>query len=217
MNLLPYRSFYLLALCLFFGLIATAQESDYNRWSAEVSTGIHIPFAPKDGMSGDNYISFKQFQLSGRYMFNEKFGLKGHYAFNRFSNPDDSKMGVTLNRIGVEGVANVGKLLNVDYGIREHFGLLFHAGGGITLANPSSVSGTDHTGNILIGLTPQLKLNDDFSLFGDLTYVSNLKQHYDYNGELLYLNYDSVTGSFMNISVGLIYYIGSKERHADWY
>src|SRR5690606_36035967 len=120
--------------------------------------------APNDGISRSKYIGFKQFQLSGRYMFTEKFGLKGHYAFNRFSNPKNSEMGMTFNRVGLEGIANVGKLLNVGFHLRERFGLLFHTGAGITFANPAAVSGTDHIGNILVGFTGQIKLNESFTL-----------------------------------------------------
>src|SRR5690606_37980909 len=162
-------------LLLFFATLAVSAQTDkFNRFSGEFTTGIHVPLAPNDGISRSKYIGFKQFQLAGRYMFTEKFGLKGHYAFNRFSSSADSDMGMTFNRVGLEGVANVGKLLNVGFHLRERFGLLFHAGAGLTFANPSNVSGTDHIGNILVGFTGQIKLDNDFTLLGDLTYVSNL-------------------------------------------
>ncbi|CAM3388100.1 hypothetical protein [Aequorivita lipolytica] len=216
MNLLSIRT-YLVAIFLFSGMNLFAQENNFNRFSAEISTGVHVPLAPNDGISRSKYIAFKQFQLAGRYMFTEKFGLKGHYAFNRFANPDDSDMGISMSRIGLEGVANLGRLLNVDYHFRERFGLLLHAGGGITFAQPTSVNGTDHMGNMLLGLTGQLKLNNNFALFGDLSYISSFKQHYAYNGELLSPNFEAVTGSFVNVSIGIMFYLGEENYHADWY
>ncbi len=216
MNLFSFQT-YALAIFLLLGVNLFSQESNFNRWSAEFSTGIHVPLTPNEGISRSKYIAFKQFQLGGRYMFTEKFGLKGHYAFNRFANPDDNKMGVSFNRIGLEGVVNVGRLLNVNYRLRERLGLLFHTGAGITFAKPSSANSAEHTGSILVGLTGQYKLNNSFALTGDLTYVANLKQHYAYNGELLDANFESVTGSFVNVSVGIIYYFGEEDYHADWH
>ncbi|WP_157429291.1 hypothetical protein [Aequorivita sublithincola] len=176
-----------------------------------------MPLSPGKEISRTKYIAFKQFELAGRYMFTEKFGAKGHYAFNRFENPNDNTMGISMNRVGLEGVANVGRLLNVDYRLRERIGLLFHTGVGVSFARPSSVSGTDHIGNFLIGFTGEIKLNERISFFGDMTYIRNFKQHYGYNGELLNANYDAEAGSFVNVSIGIMYSFGQKKYHADWY
>lgn len=216
MNLSPLRT-YFFPLFLFFTFNVFSQNGDYNRWSAEVSTGIHVPLAPNDGISRKKYIAFKQFQFSGRYMFNERFGVKGQYGFNRFANPDATEMGISFNRLGLEGVANLGRILNVGYRLRERLGLLAHAGGGITFAKPATNSGTDHIGNIIVGLTGQIKLSENFAFIGDLSYITNLKQHYAYNGELLDPNFKSVSGSFVNVSIGIMYYLGENKYHADWY
>ena len=205
-------------LLLFFATLAVSAQTDkFNRFSGEFTTGIHVPLAPNDGISRSKYIGFKQFQFSARYMVTEKFGLKGHYAFNRFSSSKDSDMGMTFNRVGLEGVANVGKLLNVGFHLRERFGLLFHAGAGITFADPTGSKGTDRIANILAGFTGQIKLNENFSLLGDLTYVANLKQQYAYNGERLNANFDGEPGSFVNLSIGIMYSFGDEKYHADWY
>lgn len=216
MNLLSFRTS-LGVLVFLFGFTTFAQESNFNRFSAELTTGVHVPLSPGNGISRTKYIAFKQFQLSGRYMFTDKFGLKGHYAFNRFANPKDNNMGITMHRLGLEGVVNVGKLLNVDYRLRERYALLMHTGLGVTFAKPSSVSGTEHIGNFLIGFTGEVKLNDRFSLLGDITYVRNFKQHYGYDGELLNANFDAESGSFVNVSIGLMVSLGQGKYHADWY
>lgn len=214
---LPRRNNFVLAIFLFLGIHAFSQSDKYNRWSAELSTGVHVPLAPNDNISRKKYIAFKQFQLAGRYMFDEKFGVKGHFAYNRFENPDNTDMGLGMTRLGLEGVANVGKLLNVDYHIREYVGLLFHAGVGVTFAKPSSVNGTDHMGNLMLGFTGQIKLSERFALLGDMTYINNLKQHYAYNGEVLSPNLDTKPGGFVNVSIGIIYNFGEEKYHADWY
>ena len=216
MILLKTKQFCLLMLLLA-TISVTAQSDKFNRFSAEVTTGVHVPLAPNYGISRSKYIVFSQFQISGRYMFTDKFGVKGHYGFNGFSDPKNSNMKLGLNRLGLEGVANLGKLMNVDYRLRERFGLLLHTGVGVTFAQPSSVDGTDHMGNILVGLTGQIKLNDSFTLLGDMTYIANLKQQYAYNGELINANYDPEPGSFVKVSIGIMYSFGERKYHADWY
>lgn len=217
MNLLPYCKYLGIILLILSGSLVAAQETKFNSFSLEITTGVHVPLAPGKGISRSKFIAFKQFELAGRYMFTENFGAKAHYAFNRFENPDDHEMGISMNRVGLEGVANVGKLLNVDYRLRERFGLLFHTGVGITFANPSSVVGTDHMGNFLVGFTGEIKLNESFTLLGDMTYVRNFKQHYAYNGELLNANLDAEPGGFVNVSIGIMYSFGENKYHADWY
>lgn len=194
-----------------------AQESKFNHWSAEFTTGIHAPLTRSKGPSRSEYIAFKQFELAGRYMFTENFGIKGHYAYNRFADPNNSQMGINLNRIGLEGVANVGKLLNVDYRLREHLGLLFHTGLGVTLANPTGVNDIDKIGNVIVGFTGEIKLNNSFTLLGDMTYVANFKQQYLFNGVLLNDTQNTKVQSFVNLSIGLMYNLGDKKYHADWY
>ncbi len=194
-----------------------AQDSKFNHWSAELTTGIHAPLTRSKGPSRSEYIAFKQFELAGRYMFSENFGIKGHYAYNRFADPNNSQMGISLNRIGLEGVANIGKLLNVDYRLRELLGLLFHTGLGVTLASPSSANDIDKIGNVILGFTGEIKLNDRFTLLGDMTYVANFKQQYRFNGTVV-KNIESLEiQSFVNLSIGLMYNLGDGKYHADWY
>lgn len=217
MNFSPIRTFGITAIILLCGLNISAQESRFNNVSLELTTGVHVPLSPANNISRTKYIAFKQFQLAGRYMFNQKFGLKAHFAHNTFGNPDDSKMNLKMNRLGLEAVANIGELLNVDYRIRERYGLLFHTGFGLTLAQPSTVKGSDKLANVLAGFTGEIKLNDRFTLLGDMTYVGSFKQNYGYNGALINANGADESGGFVNVSVGIMYSLGSQKYHADWY
>lgn len=217
MNFSPLHTFGIIAIILLCGYSISAQESRFNKISIELTTGVHVPLSPAKDISRSKYIAFKQFQLAGRYMFNEKFGLKGHYAHNTFGNPKDSKMNLKMNRLGLEGVANIGKLLNVNYRLRERYGLLFHTGFGLTLAQPSTAKGSDKIANILAGFTGEIKLNNRFTLLGDMTYVANFKQNYGYNGSLINVNGANESGGFVNVSVGIMYSLGSEKYHADWY
>ncbi len=212
---------YLLIAFLLFSLNGFGQfaqlDKRYNSFSVELGAGIHAPIAPTKGIQRSKYIALRQFEISGRYMFDQTFGLKAHYSFNGFQNPDAKEMTLNYHRIGIEGVANLSNLLNVNYPLREHFGILFHTGVGITFADPYSTKGTDHLGHIIMGVKPQVKLSEKFSVYGDVSWVVNFKQHYDYNGRLMNSNYDAENGFFMNLSVGVIMNLGSKKYHADWY
>ncbi|MCZ4319942.1 hypothetical protein O4H26_13195 [Aequorivita viscosa] len=207
----------LVSVFLLFSFNLLAQSDKFNRLSAEISTGLHVPLAPGDGISRSKYIAFKQFQLSGRYMFSKKMGIKGHFGFNRFADPDVKNTAVSFSRLGLEGVLNVGSLLNLDYHIREKVGLLFHTGVGVTFANPTGTTGTDKIGNILAGFTGLVRLNNTMALSGDMTYISNIKQHYGYNGASLNAGEKGVSGGFVNVSIGIMFYLGEHRYHSDWY
>ncbi|MCG2431692.1 hypothetical protein [Aequorivita xiaoshiensis] len=209
-----------IAAFLLIGITATAQKGDrqYNNWSIEAQTGYHVPLAPNKFVElGDYDGAFKQFQAGVRYMITEKYGVRAHYSFLNFENPEVQGGGVKYNRVAIEGVANVWKVANVEGEFKENIGLLFHLGAGVTFANPSTVTGTDHIGNIIVGFTPQFRITDNIALFADFSYMANIKQHYSYGGELFDLGYKHETGGLVNLSVGVSVSFGNREEHADWY
>lgn len=200
------------------GVSAQTYERPYNQWSIEAQTGYHIPAAPNDFVKlGDYDGAFKQFQGGIRYMINDTYGIRANYSFLNFENPDIAGGGVKYNRVTLGGVANLWKVGNVQGEFRKTFGLLFHLDAGVTFANPSTVTGTDHIGNIVGGLMPQVKISRNFAVFADVAYQVNLKQHYAYNGVLIDPSYEHKTGGLFNFSIGLTYYFGGKANHADWY
>jgi len=191
-----------------------AQLKKFNQLSMELTSGVHVPMMTNGQTSRDGFISFKQFQLSGRYMFNHNVGLKAHYGFNRFEDPGDYKLGVSYNRFGVEGVISLSRLGRVHYLTREYVGLLLHAGAGVTVGESSYVNRSDTFANLLAGFTAQVKLFENVSLLGDLSYIFNINQKYGYNGRVFT---DPASTSFVNVSIGLMYSIGNYKYHADWY
>src|SRR5699024_4541914 len=84
-----------------------AQSEQYNQFSVELTTGVDVPLVTRGHMARSDYISFPQFQLSLRYMFNPKFGLKGHYGYNLFKDSKDVGPNITFHRLAVEGVVNL--------------------------------------------------------------------------------------------------------------
>ncbi|WP_164905201.1 hypothetical protein [Aequorivita ciconiae] len=208
---------YLLTLIIFaLGGTLTAQETKFNRFSLELTTGIDAPLSLRNGKSTSDYIAFKQFQISGRYMISQTYGIKGFYGYNQFNPSNDSNNGLTFHRVGAEAVVNINRLLNINSAGRRQFNVLAHGGMGLSLAKPDTQSNTDNIGNVLMGMTGEIKLSNRFSILGDVTYLANLRQHTYFDGTSLPHN-DYKTGSFVNISVGIMYSLGPNKFHADWY
>ncbi|WP_034259793.1 hypothetical protein [Aequorivita capsosiphonis] len=204
---------------LLIGAAVSAQnyERPYNPWSIEVQTGYHIPAAPSDFVKlGDYGGAFEQFQGGVRYMISDTYGIRANYSFLKFENSDNPG-NIKFNRVTIGGVANLWKVGNIKGDFKKTFGLLFHLDAGVTFANPTGSKGTDHIGNIIGGLMPQVKISKNFTVFADLAFQANLKQHYAYNGDLIDASYEHKTGGLFNFGIGLSYSFGKRDNHADWY
>ena len=192
---------------------AGAQEKDYNQFSIEVNLGATLPLRPAT-VDRSEFVGLPQVGLGARYMFNRNFGLRGQYHYDRFGT---SSVGLSMHRLGLEAVANMGNLLGFPYQWRKSVGLLMHSGIGAGTASPRQGGSVEHIGTFLVGLTPQIKLNNRFSLVGDLSFTTNFKQHYGYNGLSLQAGESGETGGMLSASIGIQIYLGKEYHHADWY
>src|SRR5690606_1809487 len=113
-------------------------DGEYNRWSIEVSGGVHKtsrPFAPG---YFTNTPAFGQGQLGVRYMFNDKFGMRLGLGYSALKNRDESLPFKTNSYRGaLEGVVNLTRLLNFsDWS--NNVGLLAHGGAGYSMMDHKS-------------------------------------------------------------------------------
>ncbi|MBA3987323.1 MAG: outer membrane beta-barrel protein [Flavobacteriales bacterium] len=207
---------YVLILLLFSAIISFGQDDKFNAFSLEIGYGIHAPLAPGDLTDRSNYLGFSHFKIGGRYQITQKIGVKLSYANDRFTDKENDNLGITYNRVGLEGIYNIGRHI-LPYYIYENVGLLAHAGIGYSRAKPVDKRSSEQTGNFTIGLRPQVKITERIALYGDGTYVMNFKQHYSYSGILLTPDYQDKTGSFATFSIGVMVYLGDMRRHADWF
>ena len=206
-----------LLVLLFLTLPLFSQEEDrYNRFSAEAGIGVHVPLAPNEFISRSNYVSLGHTEIGLRYMFNQKLGLKLAFANNRFRDQDNSDLGINYNRIGIQAHYNLGRLL-LPYYIYNKVAFFGHAGVSYARASPVKENFSEQTGTLSFGLKPQVKITDRISLFADGSYNFNFKQHYSYSGQLLSPDYQDQMGSFSTLSFGVIFNLGNKKHHADWY
>ena len=203
---------------LLVAFVSYSQEETYNKFSIETAYGLSQPLSPKNNSGYDvkTFSGFRHFEIGGRYMLNQKYGVKLSYGFDKFQQEDFSNLSVTNHKIGAEVVFNLSHLLNFHFSKRRNFQIQSHTGLGVTFSRPSSISNTEHIGNLIIGLTPQFKISNRIAIIADLSYNYIFKQHYYYSGVLIDPQYESVSGSFVNISFGLQFYLGENNFHADW-
>lgn len=202
----------------------TPAKPTYNRWSIGLNVG------GNDGMSYTNP-NKKLYQISYydghiRYMFNNRFGLKFETAFDNFKTGANNTNKI---RFSVAPTVNLTDVLHFS-DFSKRFGLLAYVGVGYSsMWNKefSSVAPTellqmkigsvDEMGQVFLGLTPQFKVNERFSLNADFVVTANTMQNnnFDFTSPTP-STLGSYTGYMWNWSVGGTYYIGKNKTHADW-
>ncbi|MDQ7917328.1 hypothetical protein RBU60_07055 [Mesonia sp. MT50] len=195
------------------GFTLQAQKK-YNQISLELKYGAVVPVSPTQFIERSEYISFKNIQLGARYMFDQKWGLSGGYVFQRFG---DQHQGLKVHGVSLEGVVSLTHVFSIPYYIKEYVNIQLHAGPGLSVAYPSSISGSDNYGNLLAGGSLLVKLSPKIALVGDVTYNYQLSQSYAYNGELLNGTGKAESGSSVFVGIGINVYLGKEKYHADWY
>jgi len=199
--------------------IVHSQDKNFNQFSIEASYGLNSPLSPSDNSGYDvsDFGGFSHFDIGGRYMFNRYYGVKLNYSYDKFQHKDLSDLHVKYSKVSAEFVLNLSQVFNFYLTPQRFIQIQSHSGFGITFAKPSSISNKERIGNFIIGLNPQFKISDRIGITTDFSYNFIFKQHFNYAGDLIHPDYDSVSGSFINFSIGLQFYLGAESIHADWY
>ncbi|MEO7977114.1 OmpA family protein [Flavobacterium sp.] len=194
----------------------TVEKAPYDKWSIELNGGVNKPTrALTPGYSTATLNPFHA-DLGVRYMFNPKFGLKLDFGYDQFQERDDTAPFESRQlRTSLQGVINLGRALDFETWTNT-FGLLAHGGFGVSqLTSDNGFDGEDYMGHGILGLTGQIRLSNSVALTGDLTGIVNGRQNHNFDGMS-----PTTTGSFdgvlLNASVGLTFYLGKNEKHADW-
>ncbi|EOZ97745.1 Thrombospondin type 3 repeat:OmpA/MotB [Indibacter alkaliphilus LW1] len=224
------KSLLALMLMLLVCLVVQAQD-EYNKWSIEINGGFNKPMAPLSPGYLSPTLNLGHVGLGARYMFNEKFGLMGDAGFGRFreARGNSPEFVTDYARFNAQGVVNFGRLFNFE-SFTQSLGLLFHAGPGIGWFTnddrPTLDFDRDYLYHISSGFTGQVKLSDRFALLGDISVHFNGRQRYTFDGrsfiipplaELDDVRLAHTTGTWWTGTLGLAYYIGKADTHADWY
>jgi OOP family OmpA-OmpF porin len=195
----------------------TIEKPAYNKWSLELNGGLNKPLrAITPGYSTETASPFHA-DLGVRYMFNPKFGLKLDVGYDQFQERDNTpEFDSKYYRASLQGVINLGRALNFETWTNT-FGLLAHGGFGVSqLSNDDGFDGKDYMAHGIMGLTGQVRLSNRIALTGDLTGIVNGRQNHNFDGHGVPTT-GSLDGVLLNASVGLTFYLGKNEKHADWY
>lgn len=188
---------------------------EYNHWSIELNGGLNKPTRTLTPGYFTETVSPWHADLGVRYMFNPKFGLKLDFGYDQLKEADESMtFDSKYSRINLQGVVNLGRVLNFETWTKT-VGLLMHGGFGVGQLQSEGFAKQDYNANAILGMTGQVRLSDRIALTGDLTGIVNGRQNNNFDGMS-----GTTTGSFdgvlLNGSVGLTFYLGKNEKHADW-
>ena len=202
-------------------------EKGFNRWSVELNVGTNKaikPFATGYSSSNEtklNAISVNHYDLGVRYMVTSKFGLKLDLANDKITNQSGSSslpFETQQYRLGLQGVVNAGRIMGFEE-FSKTIGILAHAG--VQVSQLTSNMGVNDgiselNGGIMFGITPQIRITNKLVFSADFTVLSNVRQHLNWDGSKSD-QANNLAGQMYNTSLGLTYYFGKKEKHADWF
>ena len=204
-------------------IITKQNKKDYNKWSLEVNIGNNKPIKPFSkgySSSADNvFMKFPElnhFDIGVRRMFSTKLGLKLDVGSDIIENQigSDSKPFYTQqNIVSLQMVYNLRKDLAFE-GFTNRFGLIAHFGIQVSQFNSGYLE--DNNGGIIYGITPIVKLSNRFAASVDFSFLTNTRQHLNWDGGGSQTN-NNLTGKMNYFKLGLNYYLGKNEKHADWY
>jgi OOP family OmpA-OmpF porin len=196
----------------------------YNRWSIELNAGQSKGIKPYQTgyYSSDPSKVFGAFQVNSfgvgvRYMVSPKFGFKLSGNYDKFTNQSGSgslEFETYQYRGNLEGVINAVRLLNLE-DIAGRFGLLFHGGIQASRFTSEVNNGTEWNGGLIIGFTPQFRITNTISIIGDVSLLSNYRQHFNWDGSVSEPS-NNLSGQMSSFSLGLSISFGGEKLHGDW-
>lgn len=194
----------------------SVDQQEYNKWSIELNGGVNKP--TRTMTPGYSTATLNPFHadLGARYMFSPKFGIKLDVGYDQFTERDNTlEFESRYVRASFQGVVNIGRALNFETWTNT-IGILAHGGFGVSqISTETGFGGQDYSGHGILGLTGQVKLSNRVALTGDLTGIVNGKQDWNFDG-MGTTRTGAFDGVLLNASVGLTFYLGKNEKHADW-
>ena len=189
----------------------------YNKWSIELNGGVNKPMRTMSPGYSTATLNPFHADLGVRYMFSPTFGAKLDVGYDQFQERDDTRdFESRYVRTSLQGVINLGRALNFETWTNT-IGILAHGGVGVSqISTETGYGGQDYMGHGILGLTGQIRLSNRIALTGDLTGIVNGRQNWNFDG-MGRTRTGSFDGVLLNASVGLTFYLGKNEKHADWY
>jgi len=200
----------------------------FNRWSIEAHFGQAKGSKPySEGYYGNNPgkffggVAINNYGLGARYMFSPKFGVKANLNVDNLQEQNNSgSLPFQMQHIQFsgEGVVNLTRLFDIQKQAGR-FGLLFHLGFQISRMSPQMGLYTDleeWNGGLVAGISPQLRVFKNVSVFLDFTVNSNVRQHFNWDGQNFSAPENNLTGSLFRSTLGVSVALGKGKIHGDW-
>ena len=220
-----------LSLILFFAVITPIlAQNEFNKWSVEVAGGFNKPMGPLTPGYFSPTLNIGHLEFGARYMFNEYFGVKGDLGLGDFREVkrESPEFLTKYSRANLQMVMNYGRIMNFER-ISKRISLLGHFGAGFGRNKfKKSVfdQDPDYVYNIITGITPQIKISEKIAVVGDITYIHNGRQTYTFDGNSYNAPFQPnppsnpfihAVGGWWTGTIGLNFYLGKAQQHADWY
>lgn len=192
-------------------------NSAYDKWSIEINGGLNKPLRTLTPGYYNAVFNSLHLDLGARYMFSPKFGLKLDFGYDKFKDGDNDSLEFESKslRTSLQGVINLGRALNFETWTNT-IGLLVHGGFGVSqITSESGFDDEDYMAHGILGLTGQVRLSNSVALTGDLTGIVNAQQNWNFDG-MGQTRTAAIDGVLLNASIGLTFYLGKNEKHADW-
>ncbi|WP_087937813.1 OmpA family protein [Algoriphagus faecimaris] len=206
-------------------------QKDFNTWSLEVNGGFNKPMGPLTPGYLSPTLNIGHIDFGARYMFNEYFGLKGDLGFGSFNEAKDVSPTFRTRYASarMRGIINFGRLLNFE-SFTNRLNLLVGFGGGIGGLKQDLRPIEDYDIDLVYIFSANVdllyKLSNKISLSGSISPNLNGRQRFTFDGAFFNqpgptngpeLPYIHATGTWWTGTLGLNFYLGKKEQHADWY
>ncbi len=192
-----------------------AQQNDFNKWSVEGQFGVTRALYAYNSGYRMPVLGLFHAGIGTRYMTNNLFGLQVDFSYDQFKNEKESlEFTSHYGRGSVQAVFNVGNLMEFN-NWTQRFGLLVHAGAGYSFMVAKGGNGVDNMGNVIVGASPIFKISEKVNINLDLSITTNLSQSrtFDFTATAP----TSQRGYIFSGAVGVAFYIGKHEKHADWF
>jgi len=202
-------------------LFAQTKLDSMNRWSVSLQLGAHDGMSPST--ANTKLYQIQHYGLNGRYMITNRVGVQLNVNYDLFDFMN-RPFNTYYVRTSLEGVINAGDILHLPQ-VTSRLGLLVHGGFGVSNMwsnnNPNYANTdpffdrSDDMLNFIFGATPQVKLNEKWSVNSDLSFIFHVHQNNRFDMQAKNLH-GAIDGYLLNLSVGVTRYFGKNEKHADW-
>ncbi|MEZ7500350.1 OmpA family protein [Flavobacterium sp. Arc3] len=216
------------------GINSKIKEINFNRWSLSINGGFNVPVGPFTKgyySAATNYINhanFNHLDINVRKMFNTKFGLMWGLGYDSFSNVGRSiPFNNNMYSTSLQGVVNVHRALNWEkftntFGLQLHFGSSFsfldsHLIRAETSTYKDKALAFDNIYGVISGATVIIKVSDRLAFNVDYSMMKNFSHNLNLDGRTEVDLGSNRTGVIHNTTAGITFYLGNKDKHADWY